>query len=108
SPRVTVKYTISPDSHVYATYSKGFKSGIFNASTSTGPVGPGLDPKVLVPVRPETLHSYEVGLKTKPRANLRFNAAAYYYDYKDLQLSTRASGISTLQNASDSTIMGAE
>ncbi|MGE5500724.1 MAG: TonB-dependent receptor [Ignavibacteriales bacterium] len=105
SPRLTVKYAFSPETHVYATYSKGFKSGLFNASTTSGPAP---NTKTLIPVRPETLTSYEVGLKSKPRPYLRFNTAAYYYDYKDLQLATRASGISTLQNASDSTIYGAE
>ncbi|ACG78955.1 TonB-dependent receptor [Phenylobacterium zucineum HLK1] len=100
SPRLSVKYAFSDRVRGYFTYSQGFKSGLYNASAAALP---------LTPVKPEVLDSYEVGLKTEPARGVRLNAVAFYYDYKDLQVSARnVSGGLTLQNAATAEIYGSE
>lgn len=100
APRVTLKYSFTPDTQVYATYTEGFKSGLYNASTVSNP---------LVPVNEETLSAYLVGFKSKLAPNVRFNVEAFDYKYEGLQLGVRSNtGITQLQNAADASIYGAE
>ncbi|HET9694901.1 MAG TPA: TonB-dependent receptor [Steroidobacteraceae bacterium] len=78
--KLGVDWRVGADHLVYASVSKGFKSGIFpsqnNVSTSVGEATP-----------PEEVWSYEIGAKTQWLDNrLRVNAAAFYMDYTDLQL----------------------
>jgi len=100
TPRFTIQYAFSDNVRAYATYSQAFKSGVYNAASSTLP---------LVAARPEVLTAYEAGLKTEPARNIRFNLAGFYYDYTNMQVSVRgANGITTLQNAASSEIYGGE
>jgi iron complex outermembrane receptor protein len=99
TPRVSLKYDIAPRTHLFATFSQGFKSGGFN-TVSNSPV----------PVNPETLTSYEVGVKSDPTPWLRINATVFDYDYKNLQVIARIgnTGLSTLQNAASAKDKGGE
>lgn len=104
TPKATVDYRVGP-SLFYASYSKGFKSGVFNLTSVTAPG----------PVDPEELKAYELGYKADLFSNrLRFNAAAFYYDYKGLQVQTlTGTGLggttgSSLQNAANAEIKGIE
>lgn len=100
SPRASLQFKVSDRINSYFTYSQGFKSGLFNATTTSLP---------LTAVQPEVLNAYEVGLKTEPARNLRFNLAAYNWDYTDLQVSVTVAGRgSLLQNAAQARIYGAE
>jgi iron complex outermembrane receptor protein len=101
SPRFSITYELSPRARIYASYSKGFKSGVYNTSSTTLP---------LVPVNPEKLHAYEVGLKTEPNSQLRFNFSGFYYDYRDLQVSARnaTTNLTVLQNAAKAESYGLE
>ena len=86
---------------VYASYSRGFKSGVFNIfSTAANSQA----------VRPEVLDAYELGAKTDPLPWLRINASYYHYDYKDIQLSSRdpGTGLTVLFNAANAKIDGGE
>src|SRR5205807_1138822 len=82
TPRATVRYEIEPRTNVYAAYSRGFRPGTYNGSAP-------VDPRLIAPTRPETITAYEVGFKTA-RSRLRFDVAAFYYDYKDLNVSVTA------------------
>ncbi len=63
----------------YAGVSRGFKAGTFNVGYT--PIN-----NAAVPVRPEELTAYEIGLKTSFADNrVIFNAAIFNYDYKDSQ-----------------------
>jgi iron complex outermembrane receptor protein len=104
TPRAVIRYEFAPDSSVYASYSKGFKSGVLNI------VAP------FSPVDPEKITAYEVGFKTA-QSWYRFDAAAYYYDYKNLQVATvavvrdalgRDVQASITANAASAEIYGAE
>jgi iron complex outermembrane receptor protein len=75
TPRASLRYAITPDSSVYFSFSQGFKSGQW-------PLG--VQPTI--PADQETINAYEVGYKLAT-STLQLNAAAFYYDYKNIQLS---------------------
>ena len=87
--------------NVYASYSRGFKSGVFNAS-NTSPAAK--------PTRPEVLDAFEIGAKTDPLPWLRLNLSAFHYDYKDIQLASRdpSTSLVVLFNAASAKIDGGE
>lgn len=108
SPRASIRYEVAPRTNVYASVSRGFRSGILQVvNTSSGPVSP--------PVKPEKLTSYEIGVKTAGRF-FRFDADAWYYDYRDLQvgltlpnpLCSTCGPINVTSNASKAEIYGVE
>ncbi len=109
--KIGLDYDIAPDVMAYASISTGFKSGGFNGGfLSFDPAEAAVQAQ---PFDEETLTAYEIGLKsTMFDRRLRFNAAAFYYDYKDLQLytliNTGAIPLSLLDNAANATIYGAE
>jgi iron complex outermembrane receptor protein len=109
--KIGLDYDIAPDVMAYASISTGFKSGGFNGGFLS--FDPTEAARQAQPFEEETLTAYEVGLKsTLFDRRLRFNAAAFYYDYKDLQLytliNTGAIPLSLLDNAANATIYGAE
>lgn len=92
---------------IYGSIGTGFKSGGFNSIlvSSQAEVGP---------VRPESLTAYEVGLKSQfaDRA-VTFNAAAFFYDYKNIQAvgsAASAGGIPVARfiNAGNARVYGAD
>lgn len=99
TPRLAVKYEIPEVVNIYGSFSQGFKSGQFNATALNG-----------IPVEPETVDAYEVGVKTLRRGAWRASAAAYFYKYEDIQVSARLAGsaLVTLSNAASAEIKGAE
>lgn len=77
TPELAVEYVPRDDRLYYVTASRGYKPGGFNTSA------------IQPPFDPEFLLAYEAGLKaTLPAAHVRVNAAAFYYDYEDMQLDT--------------------
>jgi iron complex outermembrane receptor protein len=77
--RVDLQYTAGDDVLLYAGVSTGFKSG--------GLVVQGGG--VLDNFAPEELIAYEAGIKSQWLGRrARLNAAAFYYDFRDLQVST--------------------
>jgi iron complex outermembrane receptor protein len=106
SPRGVIRYEFAPNSNVYASITKGYKSGTYNAVTLTA--------GKLVPVSPELITSYEVGLKADLHERLRLNASAFHYDYSNLQVSAAVTvvvngsqqSLTNLQNAGKVSING--
>ncbi len=78
--RAVLDYKISDDSLLYASYSRGYKSGGIN---------PPLQPIFAVPeaFKSEQVDAFEIGLKNNFGRALQLNLTAFYYKYKDLQLS---------------------
>ena len=92
--RAVVDYRITPDNLVYASYSRGYKSGGIN---------PPLAPVFAVPLTflPEKVDAFEFGSKnTLGGGALRLNLTGFYYKYKDLQLSRIVSRTSVNDNVS--------
>jgi len=100
SPRLGVQYRVG-EHRLYATVSRGFKSGSFNLASPTD----------LAAVSPETLTATELGWKTQlPEHHIRLEAALFNYDYKDLQVSfsqTQTSPVA-LRNAAKAVVRGVE
>jgi iron complex outermembrane receptor protein len=92
----------TPGVNLYGSYSRGFKSGIFNGFAATLAAA--------TPTKPEILDAFEIGVKTDPAPWLRLNLSGFYYNYKDQQLSALMPGasVSVLFNAAKSKMKGAE
>ncbi len=79
--RAVLDYKITDENLVYASYSRGYKSGGVNPPLSPGSGVPDF-------FNPEFIDSFEVGSKnTFLDGRLRLNVAAFYYKYKGLQIS---------------------
>lgn len=102
TPRVSADLTLSPEINLFATVSRGFKSGGFN--TFANPVDR---------FEPEHVWSYEAGVKAHSADNrLRATVTGFYMDYKDLQQSIfglqAGSFLPQTLNAASATIKGIE
>ena len=99
--RFVVDYELSADSHLYASYSRGYKSGGIN---------PPLQPIFQVPdsFDSEQIDAFEIGSKnTFLDGSLQVNLTGFYYKYKDLQLSSIVARTSVNQTI-DANIWGIE
>jgi outer membrane receptor protein involved in Fe transport len=99
--RGVLDFRITPDNLLYASYSRGYKSGGIN---------PPLQPIFAVPefFRPEFINAFEIGSKnTIAGGQLTLNLTAFYYQYKDLQLSRIVARTAVNDNV-DADIYGAE
>jgi iron complex outermembrane recepter protein len=75
--RAGLEYQLEQSQLLYATVSRGTKSGGFFSGISTTNLQ-------LAPFEPEQLTAYEVGFK-RSSGNAYLNAAVFYYDYSDIQ-----------------------
>jgi len=76
---LSLDYQVTPDVLVYAKYARGYRSGGRNFKGSNN-IGTFID------FEPETVTEYEVGLKSYFfDRKVRFNFAAYYDNYSDVQ-----------------------
>jgi iron complex outermembrane receptor protein len=95
--RLGVRYAPDSRSNLYLQYARGSKSGGFGISACGNTF------------RPEQLDAFELGWKNELLGRtLRVNAAAYYYDYKDLQVEQITGTSLFIQNAPKSRIYGVE
>jgi iron complex outermembrane recepter protein len=80
TPMANVSYHFNPNAMLYATYSQGFKSGGFTQRVFPPlPATPSFGP--------ESVTSYEIGLKTSGLDNrFHVNVAAYRANYDDIQV----------------------
>lgn len=108
TPRVTVDFRFTPDIMIYAGWSRGYRSGGWNSrATVTTAIGP---------YDPETVDSYEAGLRTSFWGNrARANVTVFRAEYKDKQEEViTASPTNPLltqtqvQNAASATLQGVE
>ncbi len=95
SPRASISWTPVDDQNLYFTYSEGFKGGSFDPrGQTTG--APDIDNDGTVSdaeifefmqFDPETVKSYEVGLKSRFLGNrLVTSVAVFFADYEDVQV----------------------
>jgi outer membrane receptor protein involved in Fe transport len=99
--RAVLDWQITPRNLLYASYSRGYKSGGIN---------PPLSPifQVDSTFGPETVDAFEIGTKnTFLDGTFRFNLTAFYYKYKSLQLSRIVARTSVNDNV-DANIYGLE
>ena len=120
TPKLGVAWKFVPDHNAYVTYSEGFKGGMFDPRMDLG--GKPDSTASLVKregVKPEEISTVELGLKsTWQRDRIQTNIAAFYSDYKNVQIpgsiaTTDAAGnvtgfAGTLTNAGKAKISGLE
>ena len=101
--RAGVDYTPAQDLLIYANYSRGYRSGAFNAQFF-------FSPTEFNSVEPETVDSIEVGLKsTWLNGRLQADGAIFHYVYKNQQLiDVQSTGQQPLINIPESKVTGAE
>ncbi len=106
--RVGADYFATPKNMIYANVSKGFRSGGFNGAAFTNPLIP-------FSFAPETVTAYEIGAKNRFSDDMfQFNIAAYYNDFRGLQIQNGfLSGtppvlLSTIRNAGKAYARGVE
>jgi iron complex outermembrane receptor protein len=105
SGKAQVDFHLSDRVLAYLSYNRGVKGGGFNAPLF--PLFVSEIPKVSF--KPEELTSYEAGFKSELLdRRLRFNAAAYYYDYKDYQALIYTISLNQLVVNADAKHHGAE
>lgn len=108
--RLALDWRMSDSSMLFGSISRGFKGGGFSIAALQA-----LQGLAAQDVDPETLLAYEVGFKSDwADQTVRFNAAAFYYDWEDLQSfqvlvdPATGEGIPQLTNVPEASLMGAE
>jgi iron complex outermembrane recepter protein len=112
SPEVTVSYRPTPDMMIFGSYKQGFKSGGFDAGYTNGALISNATRRATGQTfRPEEVEGGEIGIKSQwLDRQLTLNLTGYWYDYKDLQVSsfdTNSRSFITL-NAAKARIKGLE
>ena len=117
TPLISAQWDISDINMLYATWTKGYKSGGFDSRSNSHP-----DPEVKNAQRsgkdfngawefdPEESNSYELGSKmTLADGAAELNLAYYYTEYKDLQVSQFDGALGfNVTNAGEATVQGIE
>ena len=78
SPKAGLNWQASDDMFLYASWTRGFRSGGFNGRCGT--------PFSCTPFDPEVADSYEVGMKWDPMSELRINLTGFWLNYKNQQV----------------------
>jgi iron complex outermembrane receptor protein len=97
TPAFTVDYKLLDDVLLFARYAKGFKSGGFNLGYDQAPFNP------------ETVKSYEAGVKSAWLDHrLTANLSGFYYSYSNLQVQELLGLELEIVNAARATVKGVE
>ena len=96
TPRVVLRYKPTEESSVYASYARGYKAGILNVGGDSER-----------PVAPETNDAFEVGYKYQA-GKVAVDLASFFYNYKNLQVSSYQEGAADITNAATARIYGLE
>jgi iron complex outermembrane receptor protein len=101
TPRLGVQYLFTDDVNAYLTWSRGWKSGGWSARTN--------NPAEFVVFEPETVDSYEFGVKTTvAEGRARLNYTVFYYDYTDFFSTATGTAGNFIVFTSDAEFYGAE
>jgi len=96
TPAFTAAYKLTDETNLYATISRGFKSGEWIAGTSQYAL-------------PEFVWDYEGGIKGQYFGRkLQVSLGAFYYDYTDMQIEILQGTSANLINAPKATLYGLE
>lgn len=96
--RVSLDHKFSPNILGYVSYNTGFKSGGYNLNSSAN-----------APYLPESIEAAEVGLKTQLfDRRLRFNIAAFRYEYSNIQVANFTNGTTLIGNGAAAELYGVD
>ena len=108
TPSVKLTYDMSDTSRLYASYAEGYKAGGYDGSENAGRTN-ATTPSPAFAFKPEEATTIEMGVKMDmPENNLRFNAAYFSTDYKDMQVSAFNGSTFIVSNAAEAEITGFE
>jgi len=103
-PRGVIRWQPMPTLNLYASVTRGFKSGGFDPA----PVSGAYDPNT-TKFNPESVWSYEVGLKAALfDRHLDLNLAGYRYTYKGFQVQVLRNGVTSTLNVPQYNAYGLE
>ena len=106
SPMFRAQYEWNDDVMTYLTWSRGYQAGGYNPRPSAS------DDRTFKPYDEEDLYSWELGIKSRWFDNrLQFNAAGYYNDGQNYQITTflpEAATVTLVENAGRVRVRGAE
>lgn len=96
---ISPQYHVSEDTMIYGRIASGYRPG-----------GPNITfPGVVPTVSSDSLTSYEIGIKSNlPASGVSLELAAFYLDWKDIQLSVNFDGVTGLSNAGSARSLGLE
>jgi len=111
SGQLGVNFKVDDSTYAYYRFANGAKSGGYNGGFLSS-----VEQAQLADYQKERLNSHEIGSKSWwPQQGIRFNWAAFYYDYNDQQVfmnqpstSEQSPPIQLLENVADSIIYGLE
>lgn len=102
--RFALDYKLNDNTLVYASASRGFKSGGFSVQALQAILG-----NASQSVDPEILWAYELGAKTSfAEDKVQLNASVFHYDWDGLQSFQVLAGVPQLLNIPKSKLQGAE
>lgn len=104
TPMATAAWRFSEDVHGYVKVATGFKSGGFNGVATS-------NESFLKPFEPETMSTYELGLKSRLLdQRLLLNVSMFYNDYEDFQGDRFVEEVvgTVIVNAGSATMQGME
>jgi iron complex outermembrane receptor protein len=106
SGKIGLNFKVAERTLIYASVSRGFKSGGFQGQLA-------FDPAVLQPFSDEKLTAYEFGVKARVMPNLQVNAAVFDYEYRDAQIygplfDSPVGVLFGIANVGDARVKGAE
>jgi len=79
SGKIGIDYQVTPDTLLYASYSRGYRGSAFSGQAFFGP------PELTI-ASPEKVQAAEVGFKSEIfDRRVRFNSAVFWYGYEDQQ-----------------------
>jgi iron complex outermembrane receptor protein len=98
TPKAGLNFTLNDHAFLYASASRGFKSGGFNPGSYQNDA-----------FNPEKIWAYELGGKlTLFDRRMHINTAAFYYDYTDLQIQDVQNNNVIIRNAAKAKVKGVE
>jgi iron complex outermembrane receptor protein len=106
TPTLGVQWHFNDDAMLYASFSKGFKAGGWTTRLSAPLDQAAIEESAF---GPETLKTYELGLKSQwLDRRVQANAAIFYSNYNGIQLNIQQGASPVAQNAGNAELKGAE
>lgn len=107
NPRFNLSYKLTDDLLVYGNVAKGFRSGAFQTAAQAAAASAALGIPVGTAVNPDTVWSYEAGLKGRLFDGLlTVDSAVYTIDWTNIQLQSTINGVATLSNGGNARSRG--
>jgi iron complex outermembrane receptor protein len=107
NPRFNLSFKASDDLLFYGNIAKGFRSGAFQSQAQADAASTALGIPVGVAIEPDTVWSYEAGVKGRLADGLlTIDSAVYSIDWSNIQLQSTINGVATLSNGGNARSRG--